>query len=101
MLQTDSDNDNNDTHEDDEFFDAQPHVFHDEDLQIAPTSSMFTDIATLLYSAQGKMWLGEHSVGERLCSTCLLLKEKYIGKDGLSADFPPMPMSFDGLRVKW
>jgi hypothetical protein len=101
MLQTDSDNDNNDTHEDDEFFDAQPHVFHDEDLQIAPTSSMFTDIATLLYSAQGKMWLGEHSVGERLCSTCLLLKENYIGKDGLSADFPPMPMSFDGLRVKW
>lgn len=101
MIQTDSDNDNNDTHEDDEFFDAQPHVFHDEDLQIAPTSSMFTDIATLLYSAQGKMWLGEHSVGERLCSTCLLLKEKYIGKDGLSADFPPMPMSFDGLRVKW
>ncbi|OAG13564.1 hypothetical protein CC77DRAFT_1067776 [Alternaria alternata] len=101
MLQTDSDNDNDNTHEDDEFFDAQPHVFNDEDLQITPTSSMFTDIATLLYSAQGKMWLGEHSVGERLCSTCLLLKEKYIGKDGLSADFPPMPMSFDGLRVKW
>jgi hypothetical protein len=101
IFQTDSDNDNNDTHENDEFFDAQPHVFNDDDVQIISTSSMFTDIATLLYSAQGKTWLGEHSVGERLCSTCLLLKEKYIDKDGLSADFPPMPRSFDSLRVKW
>ena len=99
MLQTDGDGD--DTHADDEFFDAQPHVFNDTDLQTNPTSDMFTDIATLLYSAQGRIWLGEHSIGERLCSTCLLLKEKYIGEDGLSADFPPMPRSFEGLRVKW
>ncbi|KAI4937512.1 uncharacterized protein J4E92_002243 [Alternaria infectoria] len=99
MLQTDDTDD--DTHPGDEFFDAQPHVFNDTDLQTNHTSNMFTDIATLLYSAQGRIWLGEHSIGERLCSTCLLLKEKYIGEDGLSADFPPMPRSFEGLRVKW
>ncbi|KAI4630290.1 hypothetical protein J4E80_001224 [Alternaria sp. BMP 0032] len=99
MLQTDHTDD--DPQSDDEFFDAQPHVFNDTDLQTKPTSNMFTDIATLLYSAQGRIWLGEHSIGERLCSTCLLLKEKYIGEDGLSADFPPMPRSFEGLRVKW
>ena len=99
MLQTDDTDDY--TQSDDEFFDAQPHVFNDTDLQTNPTSNMFTDIATLLYSAQGRIWLGQHSIGERLCSTCLLLKEKYIGEDGLSADFPPMPRSFEGLRVKW
>jgi len=99
MFQTDHNDE--DTHADDEFFDAQPHIFTDTDLQTNPTSNMFTDIATLLYSAQGRIWLGEHSIGERLCSTCLLLKEKYIGEDGLSADFPPMPRSFEGLRVKW
>jgi len=99
MLQTDDTDD--DTQSDDEFSDAQPQVFNDTDLQTNPTSNMFTDVATLLYSAQGRIWLGEHSIGERLCSTCLLLKEKYIGEDGLSADFPPMPRSFEGLRVKW
>ncbi|KAI4665460.1 uncharacterized protein J4E78_002921 [Alternaria triticimaculans] len=99
MLQTEDTNDY--TQLDEEFFDAQPHAFNDTDLQNNPTSNMFTDIATLLYSAQGRIWLGEHSIGERLCSTCLLLKEKYIGEDGLSADFPPMPRSFEGLRVKW
>ena len=95
------DDEDDKTDGEDKFFDAQPHVFNDADLQTNPTSNMFTDIATLLYSAQGRIWLGEHSVGERLCSTCLLLKEKYIGEDGLSADFPPMPRSFEGLRVKW
>ncbi|KAF3034602.1 hypothetical protein E8E12_004361 [Didymella heteroderae] len=88
-----------DVNANDEFFDAHPYVFNDTDLQSC--SNLFTDIATLLYSAQGRIWLGEHSVGERLCSTCFLLKEKYIGEDGLSADFPPMPRSFEGLRVKW
>ncbi|KAF7677303.1 hypothetical protein GT037_004162 [Alternaria burnsii] len=88
------------THADDEFFDAQPYVFSDAGSRTNSTSSMFTDIATLLYSAQGRIWLGEHSFGERLCSTCFLLKEKYIGEDGLSADFPPIPRSFGGLRVK-
>ena len=99
MLQTDDTDD--DTQSDEEFFDAQPHVFNDTDVQTNPTPNKFTDIATLLYSAQGRIWLGQHSIGERLCSTCLLLKEKYIGEDGLSADFPPMPRSFEGLRVKW
>lgn len=88
------------THADDEFFDAQPYVFSDASSRTNSTSSMFTDIATLLYSAQGRIWLGEHLFGERLCSTCFLLKEKYIGEDGLSADFPPIPRSFGGLRVK-
>ncbi|CAG5177592.1 uncharacterized protein ALTATR162_LOCUS8306 [Alternaria atra] len=99
MLQM-NDNDD-DTYADDEFFDAQPHLFNDTDLQARPILNMFTDIATLLYSSQGRIWLSEYSVGERLCSTCLLCKEKYIGEDGLSADFPPMPKSVEGLRVKW
>lgn len=86
---------------DDDFFDAQPHLFNDSELQVHKASNMFTDIATLLYSAQGRIWLGKHSIGERLCSTCFLLKEKYIGEDGLAADFPPIPTSFEGLRVKW
>lgn len=85
----------------DEFFDAQPHLFDHSEVQTGTKANMFNDIATLLYSAQGRIWLGKHSIGERLCSTCLLLKEKYIGEDGLSADFPPLPTSFDGLRVKW
>jgi hypothetical protein len=97
-FQTDDKDDNTDA--DDEFFDAQPHLFNDTDLQTRTMSDMFTDIATLLYSAQGRNWLGEYLVGERLCSTCLLFREKYIGEDGLSADFPPMPRSFEGLRVK-
>lgn len=97
-----NDNDNHDDiDDDDEFFDAQPHLFTSSDLQAHTKYNLFTGIATLLYSAQGRIWLGEHLIGERLCSTCLLLREKYIGEDGLAADFPPMPTSFEGLRVKW
>jgi hypothetical protein len=86
---------------DEEFFDAQPHLFSTSSLQSQPNPNIFIDIATLLYSAQGRNWISGHAIGERLCATCFLLKEQYIGEDGLAAEFPPMPKSFEGLRVKW
>ncbi|KAF9700525.1 hypothetical protein EKO04_001240 [Ascochyta lentis] len=86
---------------DEEFFDAQPHLFNNPAAACQSSSSMFSDIATLLYSAQGRIWMGKHAIGERLCASCFLLREKYIGEDGLAVDFPPMPTSFEGLRVKW
>jgi hypothetical protein len=63
-----------------------------------PAPTMFSDIATLLYSAQGRNWMNSYAIGERLCSICFLRKEQYIGADGLAAEFPPMPTSFEGLR---
>lgn len=90
-----------DTDTDDEFFDTQPHLFDELHASNQPSSSLFTDIATLLYSAQGRLWMGQYAIGERLCASCFLLKEKYIGEDGLAIDFPPLPTSFEGLRIKW
>lgn len=99
MCHDDHNGDEPDT--DEEFFDAQPHLFDSSSPQSQPNSNMFSDIATLLYSAQGRTWTSRHAIGERLCATCFLLKEHYIGEDGLAADFPPMPKSFEGLRPKW
>ncbi|KAL5117771.1 hypothetical protein ACEQ8H_004381 [Pleosporales sp. CAS-2024a] len=83
---------------DEEFFDAEPYLFSANE---SANSTMFSGIATLLYRAQGRVWTGDYTIGERLCAACFLLREQYIGKDGLSADFPPIPKSFQGLRVKW
>jgi hypothetical protein len=80
------------------FFDAQPFHFDDQN---HPNGNMFSDIATLLYKAQGRLWIGEYAIGERLCATCFLFKEEYIGEDGFAADFPPMPKSFESFRTKW
>jgi hypothetical protein len=96
--------DDDDDHESDieeEFFDAQPHLFGPPSLQNQPNCNMFSDVATLLYSAQGRIWMGEYEIGERLCAACFLLKELYIDEDGHATEFPPMPKSFDGLRTKW
>lgn len=98
ICQKNHDGDEPDT--DQEFFDAQPHLFSSCSIQDQQTLNMFSDAATLLYSAQGRNWMGRHAIGERLCATCFLLKEQYIGEDGLAAEFPPMPKSFEGLRVK-
>jgi hypothetical protein len=83
---------------DDEFFDTQPHHF---DTRNGSNGSMFSVMATLLYKAQGRIWIGKYAIGERLCATCFLFKEQYIGKDGFAAEFPPMPKSFESFRTKW
>lgn len=80
---------------DEQFFDAQPYLF---DATTKPDP--FSDIATMLYRAQGRTWMGSYGIDERLCGTCFLFRERYIGEDGLAADFPAMPKSFEGLRVK-
>jgi hypothetical protein len=87
--------------EDDYFFDAQPHLFESPLAQIQPSCNVFSDVATLLYGAQGRIWIGTYAIGERLCATCFLLKELYIGEDGFVAEFPGMPKSFESFRNKW
>jgi hypothetical protein len=83
---------------DEEFFDADPYAFCSSE---ASESDVFSNIATLLYRAQGRVWLGNYTIGERLCASCVLFREHYIGEDGLAADFPPIPRSFEGLRAKY
>jgi len=87
---------------DEEFFDAEadldiikfPHF-------VERDSDPFLDAATMLYRAQGKTWVGHYDTKEQLCATCFLLREKYIGEDGLGTerDFPPMPQSFEMYRA--
>lgn len=83
---------------DDEFFDAEPHLFNATDCN---KPDAFSDIATTLFRAHGRTWIGNYAIGEDLCASCFLFREQYIGEDGLAADFPPMPKSFEGLRAKW
>lgn len=83
---------------DEEFFDADPYAFCFSE---ASESDVFSNIATLLYRAQGRVWLGNYTIWERLCASCVLSREHYIGEDGLAADFPPIPRSFEGLRAKY
>lgn len=82
---------------DEEFFEAEPYLFGSEGTAY---SGVFSDTAALLYRAHGRVWIGDYAIGEQLCATCFLLREQYLGEDGLSADFPPMPKSFEGLRAK-
>lgn len=83
---------------DDEFFDAEPHLFEDSRCD---KPDAFSDIAISLFRAQGRAWIGKYAIGEELCASCFLFREQYISEDGLAADFPSMPKSFEGLRVKW
>jgi hypothetical protein len=87
--------------EEDDFFDAQPHLFDSPSFQSQPGCNVFSDLATQLYSAQGRIWIGTYAIGERLCGTCFLLRELYIGEDGFAAEFPRMPKSFESFRTKW
>lgn len=83
---------------DEVFFDAEPHLF---DKTSPNKPDVFSEIATMLYRAHGRVWIGDYAIGEQLCASCFLFREQYIGEDGLAADFPPMPKSFEGLRAKW
>jgi hypothetical protein len=95
----DSDAEDSDTDED--FHDAVPYSFSDSFLPGQSSSDTFFSVAALLYRSQGRAWLGDYAIGEHLCATCFLHRERYTGKDGLIADFPPKPESFDGLRFEW
>ncbi|KAH6633196.1 hypothetical protein C7974DRAFT_462830 [Boeremia exigua] len=83
---------------DEQFYDTVPHLFDDVD---PSKPDAFSEIATVLYRAHGRVWIGSYAIGEQLCASCFLSREQYIGEDGLAADFPPMPESFQGLRAKW
>ncbi|KAF1929931.1 uncharacterized protein M421DRAFT_380930 [Didymella exigua CBS 183.55] len=80
----------------DEFFDAEPHIF---DHTSCNKPDPFSDIATMLFRAHGRAWIGSYAIGEELCASCFLFRENYISKDGFAADFPPMPKSFERLRA--
>lgn len=63
----------------------------------------FTEAATVLYRAQGRTWLSKTPYGadEKFCATCFLLREQYIGPNGLGTEgeFPEMPESYSMCRV--
>ncbi|KAI8634025.1 hypothetical protein F5Y19DRAFT_197056 [Xylariaceae sp. FL1651] len=68
---------------------------------VAKSYDPFTEAATMLYRAQGRTWLNDYVAGEKLCATCFLLSEQYIGEDGLGTEtgFSEMPESFATCRV--
>lgn len=95
-----------DDYEDDEsdmdedlFEEAQPYLFGHPPSQSQQDCNVFSDVATLLYRAQGRIWIGRYAIGERICATCFLLREQYIGEDGFAAEFPAMPKSFESFRT--
>jgi hypothetical protein len=83
------------------FYDAEPCVFVDSVVASQNRPDISTSITTLLYCAQGRAWVGEYAVGERLCATCFLHQEHYIDDDGFIADFPSVPEHFKGIRPQW
>lgn len=87
---------------DEEFFDAEA-TLPDRDSHRSTTAiaDPFLDAATMLYRAQGRTWIGHYNVEEELCATCFLLREEYIGEDGLGTErvFSPMPLSFEMFRA--
>lgn len=78
------------------FFEASVNHFN-----ILPLSDAFTDVAVVMYRAQGRVWIGDYTIGEKLCGTCFLTREGYIDEDGMSADFAPMPRSFEIGRAMY
>jgi hypothetical protein len=81
-----------------EFLDAESYSPTQEHFSTQATG-LFPAIALQLYRSHGRVWMGEYEPGEHLCATCFLRREQYLSDDGLGADFPPMPESFEGLRV--
>ena len=63
----------------------------------SPKSDPFLASATLLYRAQGPVWLGSYKPGDRFCATCFLKGEEYISKGGLGTEsvFPPWPATYN------
>jgi hypothetical protein len=78
------------------------HDFISSRSRITESYDPFTEVATLLYRAQGRTWLSDYKIGEKFCATCFLVREEYIGKDGLGTEtyFPEMPESFMTWRLK-
>jgi hypothetical protein len=95
------DSDAEDSDNDEDFHDAIPYSFTDSVLSGQGSSGAFFGAAALLFRSHGRAWLGDYAIGEHLCATCFLLRERYTGMDGLIADFSPKPESFDGLRFQW
>lgn len=71
------------------------------DAHLTNTYDPFTEAATMLYRAQGRIWLGAYREGEAVCGTCFLQGERYIGENGLGTegDFPDIPDSYSMCRV--
>lgn len=99
----------NSQHEDDsdieeEFFDTEEDITKCCDEYMSELtqkkSDPFLDAATMLYRAQGRIWLSRYEPGDFYCATCFLLREGYIGEDGLGTEreFSPMPNSFEMFR---
>ena len=44
----------------------------------SPESDPFLASATLLYRAQGRVWLGSYKPGDWFCAMCFLKGEEYI-----------------------
>jgi hypothetical protein len=82
----------------DSFHDAAPYAFDESFLASVNPSITFFNIATLLYRAQGRGWMGKYAVNDRLCATCYLQQENYIDDDGLIADFLPVPDHFTRIQ---
>jgi hypothetical protein len=72
---------------------------HPRDSRIDP----FQDAATLLYRAQGRMWLSSYEPTEVLCATCFLKREQYLGADGQGRgqDFTPMPQAYGAFAPSY
>jgi len=89
---------------DEEFFDAEVE-FSIGNYDVEDTSDScpdpFLDAALMLYRAQGRNWIGQYGAEERLCATCFLRREKYIGEDGVGTelDWPPLPPNYEMFRA--
>lgn len=89
----DGSDENGPSFDEDDVFDAEPYIFESD-------CDGSSEVATLLYRAQGRIWIGEYTMDDRLCATCFLFKEQYIGEDGFATEFPPMPKTFESLRTE-
>jgi hypothetical protein len=61
----------------------------------------YTDVATILYRCQARLWLATYEPGQRLCGTCFLRSEGYMDDDveDNSAFWSSMPMSFSNKEL--
>jgi hypothetical protein len=84
-----------------EFYEATPYAFAYAHPSDKSHPEVFSDLAALLYRSHGRVWMGEYTSEERLCATCLLLRERYIDEHGSIAEPMPLPDHWDGLRFKW
>jgi hypothetical protein len=81
-----------------DYFDAEMYP-QDQDAEPTQAPGLFVEMALQLYRSHGRVWMSQYEPGERLCANCFLCREQYVSEDGQGVDFPPMPESFEGLRV--